>query len=210
MGAPQERDPVDTDSERPRERGRRVRVPTQQVPRRADEQVRIGADRRHGSEAGYDSRHCDERPAAHPATLTGCAGTDKPAKSLGAGPALSLRSRGRACGHHHYAIARVRARTASAGRRITIGESPDAFKRAKGRMSFVGKTEADAEPPDHVSLDRLVRLRTTMPDESPIDLDEHAAMIAYDVERQTHESTSGGHRDYPANTRKTFGASSRT
>jgi hypothetical protein len=32
---------------------------------------------------------------------------------------------------------------------------------------------------------RILRLRRVMPDESPIDLDEHAAMIAYDVERQS-------------------------
>ena len=41
-----------------------------------------------------------------------------------------------------------------------------------------------AEPsPALVSRKRILRLRHVMPDESPIDLDEHAAMIAYDVER---------------------------
>jgi len=35
-----------------------------------------------------------------------------------------------------------------------------------------------------VSRNRILRIRQAMPDESPIDLDEHAAMIAYDVERQ--------------------------
>ena len=34
-----------------------------------------------------------------------------------------------------------------------------------------------------VSRERILRLRQVMPDESPIDLDTHAAMIAYDVER---------------------------
>ena len=34
-----------------------------------------------------------------------------------------------------------------------------------------------------VSRERILRLRQVMPDESPIDLDMHAAMIAYDVER---------------------------
>jgi len=38
--------------------------------------------------------------------------------------------------------------------------------------------------PAIVSLERILRLRQVMPDESPIDLDEHAAMIAFDVERQ--------------------------
>ena len=38
--------------------------------------------------------------------------------------------------------------------------------------------------PPVVSRERILRLRHVMPDESPIDLDEHAAMIAYDVERQ--------------------------
>lgn len=52
----------------------------------------------------------------------------------------------------------------------------------------MGKREADAEPAELVPLDRIVRLRSAMPDESPIDLDEHAAMIAYDVQRQTRES----------------------
>jgi hypothetical protein len=33
------------------------------------------------------------------------------------------------------------------------------------------------------SRERLFRLRSVMPDESPIDLDEHAAVIALDVER---------------------------
>jgi len=37
--------------------------------------------------------------------------------------------------------------------------------------------------PVRVSLERILRLRQVMPDESPIDLDRHAAMIAYDVER---------------------------
>ena len=31
--------------------------------------------------------------------------------------------------------------------------------------------------------ERIIRLRSVMPDESPIDLDEHAAVIALDVER---------------------------
>jgi len=35
-----------------------------------------------------------------------------------------------------------------------------------------------------VPRNRILRIRQVMPDESPIDLDEHAAMIAYDVERQ--------------------------
>jgi hypothetical protein len=35
-----------------------------------------------------------------------------------------------------------------------------------------------------VPRNRILRIREVMPDESPIDLDEHAAMIAYDVERQ--------------------------
>ena len=39
------------------------------------------------------------------------------------------------------------------------------------------------DPPALVSRARIVRLRRVMPDESPIDLDAHAAMIAYDVER---------------------------
>ena len=30
---------------------------------------------------------------------------------------------------------------------------------------------------------RIIRLRSVMPDESPIDLDEHAALIAYDLGR---------------------------
>lgn len=34
------------------------------------------------------------------------------------------------------------------------------------------------------SRERIIRLRSVMPDESTIDLDTHAAMIAYDVERQ--------------------------
>jgi len=37
--------------------------------------------------------------------------------------------------------------------------------------------------PVRVSRERILRLRQVMPDESPIDLDRHAAMIAYDVER---------------------------
>ena len=37
--------------------------------------------------------------------------------------------------------------------------------------------------PVRVSRQRILRLRQVMPDESPIDLDTHAAMIAYDVER---------------------------
>jgi hypothetical protein len=41
-----------------------------------------------------------------------------------------------------------------------------------------------AEPLELVSCDRIVRLRAVMPEESPIDLDVHAAMIAYEVERQ--------------------------
>jgi len=35
---------------------------------------------------------------------------------------------------------------------------------------------------ERVSCERIIRLRSCMPDESPIDLDAHAAMIAYDVE----------------------------
>ena len=47
-----------------------------------------------------------------------------------------------------------------------------------------------SKEPDLVSRDRILRLRLVMPDESPIDLDAHAAMIAYDVERvgSLHES----------------------
>ena len=42
-----------------------------------------------------------------------------------------------------------------------------------------------AEPsPALVSRKRILRLRHVMPDESPIDLDEHAAMIACDVARR--------------------------
>jgi len=40
------------------------------------------------------------------------------------------------------------------------------------------------EPLAVVSCDRIVRLRAVMPDESPIDLDEHAAVIAYAVEQR--------------------------
>src|SRR5262245_27530215 len=36
---------------------------------------------------------------------------------------------------------------------------------------------------------RLVRLRSVMPEESPIDLDEHAALIAYEVERRADYPT---------------------
>lgn len=43
----------------------------------------------------------------------------------------------------------------------------------------------DSERPDRALCARIMRLRTVMPDESPIDLDEHTAIIAYDVERQT-------------------------
>jgi hypothetical protein len=42
----------------------------------------------------------------------------------------------------------------------------------------VGPVEAGAKPPERVSCDRLARLRAAMPDESPIDLDEHAVIIA--------------------------------
>ena len=38
--------------------------------------------------------------------------------------------------------------------------------------------------PERVSQARIIRLREAMPDESPIDLDAHAAMIAFDVEGQ--------------------------
>jgi hypothetical protein len=47
-----------------------------------------------------------------------------------------------------------------------------------------------AQPPELVSCDRIVRLRAVMPDESPIDLNAHAAMIAYEVERQGAEGES--------------------
>src|SRR5262249_30890579 len=39
------------------------------------------------------------------------------------------------------------------------------------------------DQPARVSLERILRLRQVMPDESPIDLDAHAAMVALDVER---------------------------
>ena len=41
-----------------------------------------------------------------------------------------------------------------------------------------------SEPLKLVSCERIVRLRSVMPEESPIDLDAHAALIAYDVECQ--------------------------
>lgn len=44
--------------------------------------------------------------------------------------------------------------------------------------------DGDKGPPARVSRARILRLRQVMPDESPIDLDAHAAMIAYDVEGQ--------------------------
>ena len=52
----------------------------------------------------------------------------------------------------------------------------------------MGTAGGAAAPLERVSCDRIARLRAAMPDESPIDLDEHAAIIAYDVECQTHES----------------------
>ena len=42
----------------------------------------------------------------------------------------------------------------------------------------------ESSPPSRVSRARILRLREVMPDESPIDLDAHAAMIARDVEGQ--------------------------
>ena len=48
---------------------------------------------------------------------------------------------------------------------------------------------------EHVSCERIVRLRSVMPDESPIDLDAHAAMIAYDAERQDSFAESLKRRD---------------
>jgi hypothetical protein len=47
--------------------------------------------------------------------------------------------------------------------------------------------DSDAAPGASASLERVLRLRDVMPDESPIDLDEHAALIAYDVEVHSRE-----------------------
>jgi len=60
--------------------------------------------------------------------------------------------------------------------RTPEGGQPDRAKRAV-EMSAAG------DPPARVSLERILRLRQVMPDESPIDLDAHAAMVALDVER---------------------------
>src|SRR5262245_30133340 len=50
---------------------------------------------------------------------------------------------------------------------------------AENAMPMGGAGDRPAEVP----RERILRLRQVMPDESPIDLDTHAAMIAYDVER---------------------------
>ena len=42
---------------------------------------------------------------------------------------------------------------------------------------------AAGSAPLRVARELILRLRQVMPDESPIDLDEHAAMVAFDVER---------------------------
>ena len=56
---------------------------------------------------------------------------------------------------------------------------------ASGLVRIVAAVLLDTISGSAAGRERIIRLRSVMPDESPIDLDEHAAVIALDVERVT-------------------------
>ena len=64
------------------------------------------------------------------------------------------------------------------------------YRTSPNREYSVREASQARDASGALSVERIIRLRSVMPEESPIDLDEHAALIAHAVDRyEPHQAT---------------------